>query len=47
LFRCRLVTPPDESLRAITDPPVAGQWRWHDRCPPDLLEEQRDYARFF
>jgi len=47
LFRCRLLTPPDESLRAIADPPPAGHWRWHDRCPPDLLDEQRDYARFF
>ena len=47
LFRCRLVTPLDQSLRAVSDPPSAGQWRWHDRCPPDLLEEQRDYARFF
>jgi ADP-ribose pyrophosphatase YjhB (NUDIX family) len=47
LFRCRLLTPPVESLRASASPPSAGHWRWHDRCPPDLLEEQRDYARFF
>ena len=47
LFRCRLLTAPDEWLRACASPPSAGQWRWHDRCPPDLLEEQRDYARFF
>lgn len=47
LFRCRLMTPPDESLRAVSDPPLPGQWRWHDRCPPDLLEEQRGYARLF
>lgn len=47
LFRCRLLTPLDESLRAVSEPPSAGQWRWHDRCPPDLLDEQRDYARFF
>ena len=47
LFRCRLLTPPAEALRAVASPPAAGQWRWHDRCPPDLLEEHRDYARFF
>ena len=46
LFRCRLATPPDEALRA-GDPPASGQWGWHERCPPDLLEEQQDYARFF
>jgi colanic acid biosynthesis protein WcaH len=47
LFRCRLVTPPAPELQAVSDPPAAGQWRWHDRCPPDLLDEQRDYERFF
>jgi colanic acid biosynthesis protein WcaH len=47
LFRCALATPLPDHRRAAADPPSAGQWRWHDRCPPDLLEEQRDYARFF
>jgi colanic acid biosynthesis protein WcaH len=47
LFRCQLLTPLDESSRAMSDPPSAGRWRWHDRCPPDLIEEHRDYARFF
>jgi ADP-ribose pyrophosphatase YjhB (NUDIX family) len=46
LFRCRLVTALDEHRRA-TDHPSSGQWRWHDGCPPDLLEAQRQYARFF
>jgi colanic acid biosynthesis protein WcaH len=47
LFGCRLLGPLDEGKRAASDPPSSGQWRWHDRCPPDLLEEQRGYARFF
>lgn len=46
LFGCRLLSPPDETRRA-SDPPSSGQWRWHDGCPPDLLAEQREYARFF
>jgi colanic acid biosynthesis protein WcaH len=45
LYRCRLVTPPDEARRAA-DPPLQGQWRWHAGAPPDLIEEQRPYARF-
>ena len=45
LFRCRLLSPPDERLRAASDVPSSGQWRWHDRCPANLLEEQRHYAR--
>lgn len=47
LFRCTLLGPPDESMRATSDSPSSGQWRWHDRCPPDLLAVQKSYARFF
>lgn len=47
LFRCRLVTPPDPSKAAAAGQCLPGQWRWHDRCPPDLLKEQRAYAPFF
>ena len=47
LYRCRLLGPPDEGRRAASDPPSSGDWRWHDCCPPDLLEVQREYARFF
>ena len=46
LYRCRLVTPLDEARRAAA-PPRPGQWRWHAWAPPDLIEEQRPYARFF
>jgi ADP-ribose pyrophosphatase YjhB (NUDIX family) len=47
LFRCQLLGPPAEARRAASDPPSSGRWRWHDRLPLDLLEEQRRYARFF
>jgi ADP-ribose pyrophosphatase YjhB (NUDIX family) len=47
LFRCRLLSPPDDARRAASDPPSPGHWRWHDRCPPDLLEAQGQYVRFF
>jgi colanic acid biosynthesis protein WcaH len=46
LFRCHLLSPPDQA-RAASDRPSSGQWRWHERCPPDLLEAQVPYARFF
>jgi ADP-ribose pyrophosphatase YjhB (NUDIX family) len=46
LFRCRLVTLPDEARRSTTGPPTAGAWRWHEGCPPDLLEVHAPYARF-
>jgi ADP-ribose pyrophosphatase YjhB (NUDIX family) len=47
LFRCQLLGPLADARRAASDPPASGQWRWHDHCPPDLLDEQRGYARFF
>jgi ADP-ribose pyrophosphatase YjhB (NUDIX family) len=47
LFRCRLLSTPDAARRAASDPPSAGQWRWHDRCPPDLIEAQRLFTPFF
>ena len=47
LFRCRLLTPLDEARRAASDRPSAGEWRWHDRCPPNLLDVQRPYAHLF
>jgi ADP-ribose pyrophosphatase YjhB (NUDIX family) len=47
LYRCTLLTPPDEGRRAGSNPPRPGQWRWHESCPPDLLDAQAHYGRFF
>jgi len=47
LFRCRLESEPDEFRRATSPTPAPGQWRWHARCPDDLLAAQRPYARYF
>lgn len=47
LFRCRLITEPDDRRRADGAFPSRGAWAWHDRCPPDLLDVHRPYARFF
>ena len=47
LFRCRLLTGPDPSRRAGDGRPAPGQWRWHPRCPADLLDTQRPYAKYF
>lgn len=46
LYRCTLLTPPEESRRASSHAPRPGEWRWHDRCPPDLLSAQAHYGRF-
>ena len=46
LFRCRLIAGPDPARRA-GERPAPGQWRWHPRCPDDLLPLQRPYATYF
>ena len=46
LFRCRLTSPLDEAKRSGS-PPRPGDWQWHEHCPDDLLDVQRQYARFF
>jgi len=47
LYRCRLRTPLDESLRAgDSHVPAAGAWRWHKGAPSDLLEVHAPYAQF-
>src|SRR5579862_542190 len=47
LFRCRLLNSLDESRRADPNAPARGAWHWHRGCPPDLLQVQSYYARFF
>ena len=46
LFRCRLLSEPDEGRRAGPRP-RSGEWQWHPRCPGDLLEAQRVFAQYF
>jgi colanic acid biosynthesis protein WcaH len=46
LFRCRLIGALDETKRSGSRL-RSGDWRWHERCPDDLLDVQRQYARFF
>jgi ADP-ribose pyrophosphatase YjhB (NUDIX family) len=47
LFRCHLLGEPDPSRAVSSARPASGQWQWHRRCPDDLLEAQRPYARYF
>jgi ADP-ribose pyrophosphatase YjhB (NUDIX family) len=47
LFRCRLITEPAPARRADAEHPLPGQWRWHPRCPANLLETQRPFAKYF
>jgi colanic acid biosynthesis protein WcaH len=46
LFRCRLLTLLDDSLRFNPDAPRAGQRQWHRDCPYNLIREQLPYQPF-
>lgn len=47
LFRCRLLSPPDEALRYRGGATGANEWQWHDRCPDNLLSVHAMYRDFF
>jgi colanic acid biosynthesis protein WcaH len=46
LYRCRLAGDLDQGRQFNTRAPLPGQWFWHERCPEDLIPEQRAYAAF-
>ena len=46
VYRCRLATPPAETLRFTGGAPQHGQWAWHAQCPPDLIPAQAQYRPF-
>ena len=46
LYRCRLASGPDSGQRFVPGAPQPNQWLWHERCPANLIREQRDYARY-
>lgn len=45
LYRCRLLSEPDPGRKAGSAP-RAGDWRWHDGAPADLIPIHRPYAAF-
>ena len=46
LYRCSLLTLPDEKLRFKAEAPTPGQWRWHARGTAKLIPEQQVYQRY-
>lgn len=47
LYRCRLLSAPFARLSFDPAAPRPGQWLWHDRCPDNLIQEQRAYEPYF
>ena len=46
LYACRLLDPLDERRRFVPEEPQENQWRWHTKCPNELIAAQRHYERF-
>jgi ADP-ribose pyrophosphatase YjhB (NUDIX family) len=48
LYRCRLLSPPEESRRAVsTNKACKGEWMWHNSAPANLLPDQEMYLPYF
>ena len=46
LYRCRLAGTPDPRRRYTPEAPQPDQWLWHERCPENLISEQRAYTAY-
>ena len=46
LYRCGLLTPPDEKLRFKAETPEPGQWQWHARGTAKLIPDQQVYEPY-
>jgi ADP-ribose pyrophosphatase YjhB (NUDIX family) len=47
LYRCRLLTPLDPARRYVPQDPQPDQWKWHERCPANLIAQQLEYRTYF
>lgn len=46
LFKCSLITQPDESLRYKGRHPKPNEWMWHDSCPDNIIVVHEMYRQF-
>lgn len=46
LYVCRLLNPPADTLKFGGEMPKNGQWRWHDRCPENLIRVHEMYRPY-
>lgn len=46
LFRCSLLTSPNQRTYYQSEIPQPGQWTWYNACPEDIIEVHRMYEAF-
>ncbi len=47
LFQCRLLSPPAAGLKFKGRSPKAGQWKWHPKCPENIIDVHEIYRVYF
>ena len=46
LFECKILSGPKKKLMFKKGKPLPGEWKWHDKCPSDLIKPQYKYKKF-
>jgi colanic acid biosynthesis protein WcaH len=46
LYKCNPVNEPDIKKKCTGEKPKPGQWRWHDKCPKNLISQHLAYKKF-
>lgn len=47
LHECRLISSPDENLHCINEKPKVREWKWHSRCPENLIRVHHIYKHIW
>lgn len=46
LYECKLTSPLDENLEFKKGVPKPGQWKWHNKCPDNIIPVHKMYQKF-
>ncbi len=47
LYKCNLITQPDNGLKYRGNSPKKNQWMWHSTCPENIIPVHEMYREFF
>ncbi len=47
LYRCRLMSALDETMKADVNAPKNGQWAWFDACPDNIIKQHLVFSHWF
>lgn len=46
LYECFFDSSPDESLAYRSGTPLPGQWKWHEKCPENIIPAHEIYRQY-